>query len=117
MRIGRLRVVATITLDDGTQVVTPDDERPFDRVLFERRFGESWPPLSEDDTLGVTDDHLLYMAWVQTSRDDLAAHARRPEDFDTWLLRVVDVDVDVRHPEVEEDAGGPPTPATPSTGA
>ena len=117
MRIGRLAVTATVHLDDGSTVSTPDDDRPFDRLLFERRFGEPWPIFSEDDKRGIADEHVLYMAWIQMHRPELAARTLTPDEFDTWLLGVASVDVDIVDPaEGGEDDAVLPTGATASTG-
>lgn len=118
MRIGRLRVVATIEMEDGSVEVTPSDERPFDRLQFERRFGESWPVLDEDGRLGVSDEHFEYMAWVQLHRSGLADHSVTPDDFDGWLVQAVSFDIEVTDPDAEdgEADAGLPTGATASTG-
>ena len=50
MRLGRGVVTGRLTLDDGSVVTIPDDERPFDRIVFERKFDRTWPPLDEDET-------------------------------------------------------------------
>lgn len=115
MRIGRLRVVARVTFEDGTTATTPDDERPFDRLQFERRFGETWPVLDEDGALGLSDEHVEFMAWVQIHRQDIAAKRVTADDFDAWLVNVTDVALEVSDPG-EGDAGLP-TDATASTGA
>jgi len=117
MRIGRIGVVATVTMEDGSTVVTPADDRPFDRVVFERRFREEWPPLAEDSTLGVNDDHLLFMAWVQTHRAELAAKSLPVDAFDSWLVDVVGIEIEVVAPDDEEEPSGPPSGAAASTGA
>jgi hypothetical protein len=114
MRLGRLRVVATVVMVDGTTVATPDDERPFDRLQFERRFGEPWPVLDEDGKLGLSDEHVAYMAWIQLHRAELAGKQVTPDDFDVWMVDIASIEIDVSEPD-EGDAGLP-TPATPSTG-
>lgn len=113
MRIGRLRVVARVTFEDGTTAATPDDERPFDRLVFERRFGETWPVLDEDGALGLSDEHVEFMAWVQLHRAAIADKSVTFDDFDSWLVGVTDVALEVSDPEGD---AGLPTDATASTG-
>ena len=128
MRVGPATVVATITLDDGTVHVTPDDERPFDRIMFERRFDRSWPPTVESETdvdedgdpkvtLDMSDDLWLYMAWVQLHRQGIAEDALPPRAFEVWCSRVVSDQWEWHTPPKPEGDVAPPTDPAASGGA
>lgn len=129
MRIGRLHVVATVTLDGGSKISSPDDERPFDRIQFERRYRESWPIVREKDPtvldedglpereLALRDEHWLFMAWVQTHRQEIAAGTVTLDSFDSWLVTVDSVELDfVKPPDADEGDVSLPTVSTASTG-
>lgn len=130
MRIGLVAVTASITLEDGTVLVTPDDDRPFDRVVFERRCGRTWPPIDVDESesdgdgdpkvdIDTSDDLFLFMAWVQLHRTELASGALAPTAFDAWLVRVVEVEWEFRPPEPAPEGADVtlPTVPAPSSGA
>ena len=130
MRVGPATVVATITLDDGTVHVTPDDERPFDRIVFERKFDRTWPPLDEDETetdedgdpkvtVDWSEDLWLFMAWVQLHRAEIASGTLTHDAFDAWMVRVVEAEWDFRPPEPTPEGAdaAPPTDPAASGGA
>ena len=118
MRIGRARVTATITLEDGSTLVSPDDERLFDRTMFERRYRDSWPITDEDGNLALTEEHIAFMAWVQCNRAALASKSMSVDEFDTWSVDVVEIRVDAHDPTIDADEGDAilPTESTAGTG-
>jgi len=128
MRIGRSTVKATITLEDGTVLATPDDDRPFDRIQFERKFDRSWPPVEEDEKdldedgdpkvkIDLSDDLFLFMAWVQLNRQGLASGALKASDFDAWLVNVVDAEWEFVVPEAAAPGADVAPPTDPAASA
>ena len=106
MRFGDLNVTARITFDDGSVVETPEGDKPFDRLMFERKYEQRW--LGWDD---LVEEYLLFMAWVQLHRAPLASGALGLDGFESWLLDVERIEIDVR----EGDAALP-TESAASTG-
>ncbi len=94
MKFGNLDVTATVTFEDGTELVTPTGDRPFDRLMFERRYQLRW--LGWDELM---EEHLTFMAWVQLNRENIASGRLTFDAFDSWLLNVASVTFDVREPE------------------
>jgi hypothetical protein len=110
MRIGDKRVTTTVTLADGSSQVTPDDDIPFDRIMFERKYQVDW--LGWD---ALREEYLLFMAWVQLNRAALASKSSTLDDYDGWLVSVVSAQFDIQDDTREGDAVLP-TDSTASTG-
>lgn len=106
MRFGDLNVRARITFEDGNVVETPEGDKPIDRLMFERKYDMPW--LGWDS---LREEYLLFMAWVQLQRDDLARGVTPLSDFEVWMLSVDRIEIDV----LEGDAALPTVPAA-STG-
>lgn len=109
MRFGAKRVTATVTTAEGAVLVTPDDEMPFDRLMFERRFDIEW--LMWDS---IREEYLIFLAWVQLNRAALAAKELSFDDFDTWMLGVAEVEFAVLGDE-GDDAVVPTVPTASTT--
>lgn len=108
MRFFAAKVTATVTYADGSTAVTPDDDIPFDRLMFERRFGMDWMTWET-----LREEYLYFCAWVQLNRDALASKALTLDDFDPWMVTVAEVKFDIVEPEGDAVL---PTDSTVSTG-